>query len=432
MACSSPSGEPGWTVDGEGEFAIAAESGGDLFVQWVRGSHGSNATYEVYRPRLLWNGRLVVYAHGYVDPERPLALPNASFDPEVNAALELLRDTLLERGFGFAWTSRDHTGYAVKSGIARTDELREIFVNAFRRSNLQYTYVLGHSLGGLITSALAEDTKLTGRGRQAKLRYSGGLPMCGPLGGGLAQVTYIGDARVLFDHFYPGVMAGVGSEDVITIDEPLLSFDEVVAAVAEALAGDDGAGAAAQAAFDQVRLPYSNPDELLSSVLGPLYFNYRGGNDLMNLAGGSPYDNQGTVYTVSGAVDSEVNAAVGRFGPGDGKFSAGAVDYVTAWFTPPGVLQVPVITLSTTQDPDVPLWLHGPLYASAVAAAGKSDLLHQSEEDVYGHCTMSAESTGAAFEALVAWAEAGTAPSVAALAEPRPLGSSGVPVGRSR
>ena len=39
-------------------------------------------------------------------------------------------------------------------------------------------------------------------------QYDGALPMCGPVGGALAELQYVGDARVTFDFYFPGVPPG--------------------------------------------------------------------------------------------------------------------------------------------------------------------------------------------------------------------------------
>ena len=43
--------------------------------------------------------------------------------------------------------------------------------------------------------------------------FNGALAACGPVGDFAAQIDYLGDFRVLFDYFFPGVIPG-GAVDV--------------------------------------------------------------------------------------------------------------------------------------------------------------------------------------------------------------------------
>jgi hypothetical protein len=55
--------------------------------------------YELAIPGV-WNGSLVVYGHGIVDPQAPVALPNVG----------ALRDALLANGFAVAYSSFPSNG----------------------------------------------------------------------------------------------------------------------------------------------------------------------------------------------------------------------------------------------------------------------------------------------------------------------------------
>jgi len=57
-----------------------------------------------------WNGQLVVYAHGYVAPQQPLALPVG----ELTIDGQFVPDKLLALGFAFATSSYSKNGYAIE------------------------------------------------------------------------------------------------------------------------------------------------------------------------------------------------------------------------------------------------------------------------------------------------------------------------------
>src|SRR5256885_15103064 len=118
-----------------------------------------------------WNGGLILYAHGFVDPDAPIALPDAA-PADVAPWVVQLRESLLGAGYAVAYSSYSENGWAVKDGAARTHELRTLFAGRFGVPS--HVYVGGRSLGALITVMLAESYPAD---------YDGALALCGPLGG---------------------------------------------------------------------------------------------------------------------------------------------------------------------------------------------------------------------------------------------------------
>jgi len=141
-------------------------------------------------PPVAWNGVLVVYAHGYTSPYRPLALPDISFD---NTDVPTV---LMSLGFAFATTSFDKNGYAVEQAGADINALVKHFKQEVVPSKVKKVLIVGGSEGGLITTMLVE--------RYPRV-YDGGLAMCGPLDGANRQIKYFGDFRAVFDVFFPGI-----------------------------------------------------------------------------------------------------------------------------------------------------------------------------------------------------------------------------------
>ena len=60
-------------------------------------------------------------------------------------------------------------------------------------------HLAGVSEGGLVATLLAE--------RSPEL-FSTALAACAPIGSFVQQINYLGDFRVLFDYFFPGVIPG--------------------------------------------------------------------------------------------------------------------------------------------------------------------------------------------------------------------------------
>src|SRR5436309_12238473 len=262
-----------------------------------------------------------------------------------------------ERGIrgGLLELRRERVGS--EDGAARTHELRDLFSSRFGAPT--HVYVMGRSLGGLITVFLAENFPGA---------YQGALALCGPLGGGRLETDYIGNVRVLFDHFFPGVIPG----DVLHVPEMEYSADSPVvkAIVAAILANPQKA--VALASVDQIKLPYTTLGQLVLSIVRPIGYNIRGTNDLLARTGGqSLFGNVGVWYTRLGVVDPFVNAGVGRFAA-----QAGGLRLLSVYYQTRGTLAIPLLTLHTTLDPDVPFF-HQRAYAKIVAAARPAKLLTQ-------------------------------------------------------
>lgn len=129
--------------------------------QFVTGTTGPGAFYEFAVPEE-WNGQLIVYGHGIVDPGNPVAVPTTQ------DGFAGLRDALLARSFAVASSSYSENGYALKDAAQRLHQLSGLFVANFGQPSR--TYLVGHSLGATAVQMLAE--RFSGR-------YDGALAMCG-------------------------------------------------------------------------------------------------------------------------------------------------------------------------------------------------------------------------------------------------------------
>ena len=343
----------------------------------------NGAQYAMFMPAK-WNGRLVLYAHGFVDPAYPIALPDVS-PPDVAPWVVELRETLLAAGYAIAYSSYAENGWAVNDGSDRTREVRNLFLNRFGVP--KRVYLVGRSLGALVTVLLVE---------KAASDFHGGLALCGPVGGGLLQTDYIGDVRVLFDFFFPGVIPG----DAVNVPELDYSpGSPLVNAIVGAILANPQA-ALSLAAVDQIGLPYTTFEQLINSIVRTLGYNVRGTNDLLARTGGaSPYDNLDTVYSGLGAFDAVVNAGVDRFSD-----ERAGVKYLTDFYQPRATFTIPLLTLHTTLDPDVPL-VHETALAQIAARAKTTKWLAQQSLARYGHCNFSPAEVAQALSRLVIWTE---------------------------
>jgi hypothetical protein len=121
--------------------------------------------------------------------------------------------------------------------------------------------------------------------------------------------------------------------------------------------------------------------------------------------GGNPFDNAGVRYHGS-SNDDELNRNVARF-----TADPAAVALVKADGDPSGKLPIPVVSIHSINDPQVPVEQQS-AYRDVVTAAGSGDRLVQAYTDERGHTGQSAPELAAALDAIVQWVEKGAKPSV--------------------
>jgi pimeloyl-ACP methyl ester carboxylesterase len=360
------------------------------------GDLGPGSSYEIDVPAV-WNGGLVLYAHGLVQADLPVVPPSQL--PEFGA----LRTALLSQGFALAASSYSSNGWALADAVRRTHQLSGLFkskVAAPRR-----TFLMGASLGALVAVKLAE----TQAGR-----YDGALALCGPVGGALPEVQYVGDGRIIFDFYFPGVLPPTpfhvpeGTAFLSPLDPggPSPLFLSVVAALAANPSATIRWASAAN-------LPFTDMAELANSALTFIGFALRYTNDFIERVNGKlPYDNTDTTYVVDATSDPVLNAFLsGVLNANVSRFDGdqAAVNYYDHNYAPSGRIGIPVLTLHTTRDPAVP-FAHETVFGAAVAGAGRSGLLTQVSIDRWGHCAFTPAEVLTAFGSLVQWVETGVKP----------------------
>jgi pimeloyl-ACP methyl ester carboxylesterase len=362
------------------EVSVAA-SAADTWVSHVVDTTGYGAIYGLFVPPN-WDERgrrLVVYVHGLVDADNPIALP-----PFPGGQLPVhpgaILDSLGKHGFAVAYSSFSENGYAVQDGAQRSHQLRGLFASHFGQP--ARTYIYGKSLGGLIGIMLAEEYPE---------QYAGVFAECGLVGSVSALLRYKFDVRRLFDYFYPGVVPGnaVGApEDWV----PSLSQD--TARILGAMRADMR-GAFVIAKIDQTPIPFRNSTELLQGIVELVYTHALGVNDIIQRTHGRPPVSSST-FTSSGldpALLESINRETLHY-----EATRDAANFLERWYEPSGDLRTPVMTFTSSWDPRLPPILNDSIYYARVKAAGRLDMLRQrvppeqrqppGSPDAYGHCTL--------------------------------------------
>jgi pimeloyl-ACP methyl ester carboxylesterase len=248
-------------------------------------------------------------------------------------------------------------------------------------------------MGGLIAIELAETHPEA---------FSGVLAACAVAGGSRRQFDYLGNARALFDFFYPGVLPG----DAGHVPSNLDVIQQIALPAAAAITANP-LNALAIASIVQTPLPFASAAELGESLVTALGGQAGSFDDLIARTHGHPYfDNRSTEY--AGALPAPllqaINAGVDRFDA-----TPDALQYFEDNYDPSGRLSMPMLMLSTTRDPVVP-GFHQAAYEAAVAANGDADLLVHRRINRYGHCNFTPLELSTALTDLVLWTEVGLKP----------------------
>ena len=332
------------------------------------GTQASGAKYRICMPVFPpWNGDLFVYAHGYVPatapvaiPEDQLYLPDGTYIPDAANIL----------GYAFATTSYSVNGLAIKQGLADLTDL----VSIFRASHptLKRVVLVGVSEGGLITTLATE---------QSPNVYSGGLAACGPIGDFRGQISYVGDFRVVFDYFFPGLIPGT------PVDVPpalIASWSTYYTTTVVPVLMAPSSAISVTQLMNVTGVPYDpgDPATIAAGISTELWYSVQATNDAAAKLGGQPLDNLTRVY--SGSLDDvALNAGVQRFSA-----SPAALTEIQAYYQTAGRPLVPLVTAHTTKDQTVPFW-HETLYRAKVVANNRTPRHDLIALDRFGHCNFS-------------------------------------------
>lgn len=359
--------------------------GSGVWAREITGSTGPGSQYAIFVPQD-WNGDVVYYAHGIRPAADPVDLPTSD-------GIVPLRDALGAMGYAVAYSSFSENGWAVKDGAQRTHQLRGLFTAEVGRP--ERSYLMGHSMGGLIAQNLAE---------RFPEQYDGTLAMCAPLAGAEREIAYLAHVRTIFDYFFPNVVPGT------VIDVPEGTNRDLVLYQAQLAIMGNPTILGVMPRLQQTPIAGITGTELVTSILYAIGYNISGAEDFLDRTNGqSFFDNSATYAAVApGALPeallADINARVDRYTMGPV-----AEAFLEKYYDPTAVLSDPTITLHTTRDPLVPVF-HSREFGANAASTGSSPLLVQREVTRFGHCVFGTAEMTDAFQALAGWVESGVRP----------------------
>jgi dienelactone hydrolase len=362
----------------------------------VEGTLPSGATYVIDVPAN-WNRTVLLYSHGYT----PQGAPN----PARNAPNATTLATLLADRYALIGSSYSANGWAVENALS--DQMSTLDVFTARFGKARRTIAWGTSMGGMITTGLAE---------RFSRRFAGALAMCGLEQGAVANFNNTLDPVFAVKTLLaPGSTAPlVALPDQATA---LAAVGELSAAVNAAQATPQGRARIALAAalhnipaWTDPSQPEPAPDDYdtaqlnqYRTLLGTIFVGLSWRQEAEVRAGGNMSWNTGVDYArllARSSIRTEVEVLYARAGlsltadlatlNAAPRISADpdAVRYMIRYISFTGRPGVPLLTIHTTGDALVPVQVED-AYADAVRESGRSWLLRQAYVHRAGHCTFS-------------------------------------------
>jgi len=354
-----------------------------------------------------WNGTLVLYSHGSVFPGDP--------NPAADAPNAATGAYLLGQGYALAGSAYRRTGWSLDDAFTDQPALLDFFATQYGAP--KRTIAWGTSLGGMITAGLLQ---------KFPTRFAAGLPMCGLLGGGVAQWNLRLDSMFVLKT----LIAPNADLPLVHLTDPAGSAKQAEALINQAQTTPAGRARIAFAAavwntpgwFDRLAPEPAATDyaareqaQLQWTLTSMFPYAFVRHAELESRAGGNPAWNTGVDYRqlLAGSVDAAEVAALYQ--------TAGikldddlttlaqapritndpqATAYLAQNILYNGQIAAPVLSLHTIGDGQQPVQQEQ-AYADVVNAAGHGDLLRQVFIHRAGHCAFTSGEMIAAFQHLV-------------------------------
>jgi pimeloyl-ACP methyl ester carboxylesterase len=383
----------------ETTFAAMAAAPGDV-VDMATTSRWSGvlkgAQYHVEVPAN-WNGKLVMYAHGFAGNGDVLVAQNPS-----------IRRYLVQNGYAWAASSYSKNYYDVRAGVEDTNALALEFnkiaaANSRTLAAPSRIYITGHSMGGHITGAAIEDEAATTAIN--KVKYNGAVPMCGVMGD-----------TALFDTFAAMQMAAQTVAGSPT--NPVDKWADIEPATKAAL----------YTTFPSVPttlgLKYKSILKNLTGGERPLfeqgmafggsfpsaYGTFGSDGTVTGILNKNVLDTNGVTYVIDGDIpgSADVNAKALKLtaAPDANRLRFDGLRWIPKIN---GEFKIPVVSIHTLGDMFVPFNMQQ-VYQKRVAAKGNSAFLVQRAIRGASHCDFTVAEQVKAFDDMIKWERDGIKP----------------------
>ena len=368
----------------------------------------NGAPYRIRVPEV-WNGTLLIFAHGYRDKaDHPGEIDNRNADIAPNAALEA---PLLAQGYALAGSAYKDNGWAIGDAILDVKDLAVFFRDNVAKP--QRTILVAASLGTFVGYKSME---------QFGGIYDGALCLCSA-GAGATRLWDSGVPLYLAYDVVFGIPPSWGTVGEVRND---IDFDtEVLAKLAPELSN-----IANFPKFEFIRLVAKNPGRGITPppppaffpgwALTDFFFFTEARAELQRRAGGPIVQNLDQHYELT-AAEKAYLAGIGLPTPvvdawlaqmnarTDIEAKQSARNYVRNNTDFNGKIRNPILTMHTIID-QLLVVANESAYAELNASAGKEELLFQTYTTGVGHCNLTGPQVLTAIGAIDTWVRTGVRP----------------------
>ena len=344
-----------------------------------------------------WNGKLVMYAHGFRGTGAALTTSAPS-----------IRRYLIQNGYAWAASSYAKNYYDVRAGVEDTNALALEFTkiaaaNGKTLAAPTKTYITGHSMGGHITAAAIEDEAAATAVH--KVKYAGAVPMCG----------VVGDTE-LFNQFSAMQVTAQALAGLPAY--PTDKFADIRTLVTNTLfttfpTTPTAAGAKYLSVLQNITggpRPMFNLGIAFGGSFPSAYGTFGSDGTVTGILNKSVLDTTAYTYTIDGDVagSTALNASALKL---TGATDANRLRRDGLRWIPKvnGEFKIPVVSIHTLGDLFVPFSMEQ-TYQKRVAAKGNSAWLVQRAIRGVSHCDFTVAEQATAFDDMIKWERDGVKP----------------------
>jgi hypothetical protein len=344
-----------------------------------------------------WNGKLVMYAHGFAGNGDVLGVSNPS-----------IRRYLIQNGYAWGASSYSKNYYDVKAGIEDTNALANEF-NKIATANQRplaapsKIYITGHSMGGHITAAAIEaEAAATAKN---KVNYNGAVPMCGVVGDTELFNTFAGmqiaAQSIAGLPSYPTdkwseIQANVTGQLFSTFPSAQTALGAKYKSVLKNLTGGE------RPMFDQ--------GLLFGGSFPSAYGTFGGDGTVTGILNKNVLDTTGITYTIdgdaAGTADLNTKATKLTAAPDANRLRTDGLRWIPKVN---GEFKIPVVSIHTLGDLFVPFNMQQ-VYQKRTAAKGNGTWLVQRAIRGASHCDFTIAEQVKAFDDMIKWERDGVKP----------------------
>lgn len=358
------------------------------------------AAYRVEVPATGWNGKLVMYAHGFRGEGSVLTVSNPT-----------IRRYLIEQGYAWAASSYSTNFYDVRAGVEDTNALALAFNNIAAANGRVLAvpdriYITGHSMGGHVTGAAIEQEAMANANN--KVRYHGAVPMCGVMGGAelfnrFAGMQVAAQALAGVPNYPTNKWSEISGLVTSSLFSTFTAANIVPTAqgvkylsVLENLTGGD------RPLFDQ--------GVLFGRSFQSAYGTFGSDGTVTGILNRNVLDTNDLTYLIAGDVtgSAALNASAQKLtaAPDANRLRRDGLRWIPAIN---GEFSIPVVSIHTLGDLFVPFSMQQ-VYQQRAAAKGNANRLVQRAIRGASHCDFTVAEQVQAFADMVVWEQTGAKP----------------------